>query len=97
MKLSAEHIHLAAGQIDAQAVPETHPATVHLAQAFGDHTFFIDATGLSIVEPVTQAEAADPPSGQVVKIATWLDANRTQLVPQEPEYTDVIIDLAQAA
>jgi hypothetical protein len=42
------------------------------------------------VEP-TEASAED--AGQVVKLASWSDPNRTSLVPHEPEPTEVVVDL----
>jgi hypothetical protein len=37
-------------QFEAQAIPESHPVLTRLNELFGDHTFFVDSDGLSIVE-----------------------------------------------
>ena len=39
-------------QFEAQAIPESHPVLPRLNELFGDHTFFVDSDGLSIVEPI---------------------------------------------
>ncbi len=92
MRLNSALVERALSQFDAQAIPDNHPAVSELNRLFGDHTFFLDSDGLSIVEP------AEPPrpgaaAGQVVKLASWNDASRTSLAPHEPEQTDVVIVL----
>lgn len=96
MKLTEARIDSALHQLNAQAVPENHPVIGQLSEMFGDHTFFLDASGLNIIEPA-ESEDENPGTGQVVKLASWLDETRTNLVPQEPEYTHVMIELDRAA
>lgn len=90
MKLSAERVDRTLSQFEAMPLPEDHPAIAQLNQLFGDHTFFLTVSGLHVVEP-TEAPAED--AGQVVKLASWSDPNRTSLVPHEPEPTEVVVDL----
>ncbi|MGA7974959.1 MAG: hypothetical protein WCA36_19365 [Pseudolabrys sp.] len=92
MKLSSALVERTLTQVDAQAIPDNHPVIPQLNSLFGDHTFFLDGNGLKIVEP-----AADDgvQKGQVVKIAGWQDADRTSLVPHEPEPTEVVISLEE--
>ena len=45
---------------------------------FGEHTYFLDSTGLTIVEPVRGDGA---PLGLVVNIASWTDAISPELRP----------------
>jgi hypothetical protein len=90
MKLSAERVDRTLSQFEAMPLPEDHPAIEQLNQLFGDHTFFLTVSGLHVVEP-TEAPAED--AGQVVKLASWSDPNRTSLVPHEPEPTEVVVDL----
>ncbi|HXP77185.1 MAG TPA: hypothetical protein VN823_23815 [Stellaceae bacterium] len=59
---------------------------------FGEHTFFLDDTGLVIVEPADGRDEA----GQVVKLASW-NPDHTSLKPHDPERTDVVIDLGKDA
>jgi hypothetical protein len=63
---------------EAEAIPDNHPAVPQLNKIFGDHTFFLDASGLSIVEPADASPAAAP-TWQVVKVASWSDPARTSL------------------
>ena len=90
MRLSSARVERTLSQVPAQAIPENHPVVPQLSKIFGDHTFFVDNSGLLIVEP---AESPGTPQGQVVKLAAWSDANRTSLAPHEPEATDVVVVL----
>ena len=90
MRLSAARVERTLSQVAVQAIPENHPVVPQLSKIFGDHTFFIDNSGLLIVEP---AESSGTPKGQVIKLAAWSDANRTSLAPHEPEATDVVVAL----
>jgi hypothetical protein len=90
MRLSTTHVERALSQMDAQAIPENHPVVPQLNELFGDHTFFLDSAGLSIVEP-TEPPQDGVQAGQVVHIATWKDESRTSLAPHEPEPTETIV------
>ena len=94
MKLNTALVERTLNQFDAQAIPENHPVVQQLNSLFGDHTFFLDTNGLSIVEPTGQADSGSQ-TGQVVKLAGWSDDNRTSLAPHEPELTEVVIVLEQ--
>lgn len=74
------------------AIPDDNPAVPKLNQVFGDHTFFLDSAGLHIVEPLAQ-QSPDAAECQVVKLASWADANCTTLAPHRPEPTDIVIVL----
>jgi hypothetical protein len=90
MKLKPATVERTLAQFPAQAIPADHPAVPQLNSLFGDHTFFLDSKGLSILEP---APAAPKESAQVIRLADWKDAERTGLVPHEPEETDVVVAL----
>lgn len=92
MKLNAALTERALDQIDAQAIPEDHPAVAQLNSIFGDHTFFLDTEGLHIVEP-SGANNSGTQTAQVIKLAEWKDANRNSLVPHEPRPTEVKVVL----
>ena len=92
MKLSSARVAQAVDQFEAQPIPDNHPAVSQLNELFGDHTFFLDASGLHIVEPTEPTETGDP-AGQVVKLASWTDASRDRLVAHEPEPTEVVVVL----
>lgn len=90
MKLNAAQLPKIEEQIGVKAVPEEHPVTPNLKEAFGDHTFFLDAEGLNIVEPGPSPESS---SGNVVKLASWASQERTKLVSHHPEVLPVTVDL----
>ena len=92
MKLSSFQVERTLDQFQAQALPDNHPSVPELNRVFGEHTFFLDQDGLHIVEPVLSTSAG-PEAGQVIKIATWQDASRTQLAAHQPEPTDVVVEL----
>lgn len=97
MKLTSALVERTLGQfeaqaVQAQAVPENHPAMPQLTQAFGDHTFFLDDDGLSIVEPTAPAQE-NPQAAKLVKLANWKDTTRTSLAPHPPQPTDVVVML----
>jgi hypothetical protein len=52
MKLNSEMVERTLSQINAQSISEDHPLVPKLKTMFGDHTFFINATGLNIIEPL---------------------------------------------
>ena len=95
MKLNSALVERTLNQFDAQAIPENHPVVPQLNSLFGDHTFFLNGSGLNIVEPAAAPDGGAQ-KGQVVKIAGWQDSDRTSLVPHEPEPTDVVVSLEGA-
>jgi hypothetical protein len=66
------------------------------SRLFGEHTFFVDQAGLSIVEP-TAAPESGVEAGRIVKLASWIDDTRSRLTPHEREVTDVVVVLDKAA
>jgi hypothetical protein len=92
MKLTPTLVERTLRQFEAQAIPESHPAVPELNRMFGEHTFFLDGSGLHIVEPALLDEDGGE-TGQVVKLASWNDPDRTSLAAHEPELTDVVIEL----
>lgn len=92
MRLTSTLVQRTLSQFEAQAIPDNHPSMPDLSRTFGDHTFFIDGDGLKIVERAVPEEDGQE-TGQVVKVASWQDANRTSLVAHPPEPTDVTVEL----
>jgi hypothetical protein len=95
MKLSPQAVEQTLNQFEAQALPDNHPVVPQLNQLFGEHTYFLDAGGLHIVEPVRAADSGKQ-QGVVVKLASWSDANRTSLAPHPPESTNLLVVLEAA-
>ena len=89
MKLSSEKLRPVLEQIDAEVIPDDHPSLPKLREVFGDHTFFIDDNGLTIIQPLDQHRQ----TGGLVKLARWDDADPSYLVAHTPEETDILIKL----
>jgi hypothetical protein len=98
MKLSTARVRQTIEQLEdggfeeTVAISDDSPVLPKLTRLFGDHTFFLDSEGLHIIEP-TEPEVAKAPECQVIKLASWGDANRTTLAPQHPEATEIVVVL----
>lgn len=99
MRLSTARVRQTLEQLEERpafqgtvAVPDDNPVLPKLTEVFGDHTFFLDSEGLHIVEPAAPG-AAEAPTGQVIKLASWGDARRTTLTPHRPEPTEIVVML----
>jgi len=96
MRLNALQLERTASQLQAEAIPEDHPLVAELNEVFGDHTYFLDGSGLSIVEP---AEAMKFPAatgggmGVVVNLANWTNSDPPKLEVHEPELTESMVAL----
>jgi hypothetical protein len=93
MRLNALQVKQTLSQMNAQVLPEDHPAVDKLCDIFGDHTFFLDDAGLKVLEPTKSAGATETEAqtGEVVSLADWNDASLTSLTPHEPELTGEVI------
>ncbi|MCA0246489.1 MAG: hypothetical protein LCH93_07705 [Proteobacteria bacterium] len=92
MKLTSAQIEQTQKQLQADAIPAEHPAMAQLERLFGDHTYFLDSTGLSIVEPVV-TDQTDTRMGMVVSLANWASGDAKSLEAHAPEATDRMINL----
>ena len=98
MKLNDMQVKQTLSQMmDAQVLPDSHPVAGQLSDMFGDHTFFLDQSGLKVLEPADTATAVatEIPAGEVVSLADWSDATLTSLMPHAPETTGTIIQFSQ--
>ena len=93
MRLTPVLVKQTLTQFEAQAIPDNHPAVPELNRLFGDHTFFLDNDGLSIVEPAAEAVSAGKQTARVVNVANW-NADLTGLARHEPEPTEAVVRLA---
>jgi hypothetical protein len=89
MKLNAELIDRTVSQIHAESIRDDHPMYPKLQSMFGNHTFFLDGSGLNIIEPLEER----PQIGVVVNVASWNDEEQPTLVPHAPESTGVMVEL----
>ena len=92
MRLNSMQVKQTLSQFDAQVLPDDHPAVAQLNSVFGEHTFFVDKSGLKVLEPA-QAPDMQGQAGEVVSLAEWSDPELTSLRPHEPEPTGVLITL----
>ena len=83
MKLTSAQVAQALTQLEASVVPDDHPMITKLNGIFGDHTYFLDAAGLTIIEPPS-SDGSGRTDCQVVNLANWTDENLTSLAPHEP-------------
>ena len=72
MKMDSAQIERTLDQFEGEVVPEDNPVLPQLKQIFGDHTYFLDQSGLNIVEPA-ETDHKDVRRGVVVNIADWAD------------------------
>ena len=92
MKLNSAQIERTLNQIEAEAIPMDHPLIPQLTQMFGEHTYFLDGSGLNIVEPAEPGPKGDE-QGVVVNLAEWSSAKAAQLKPHAPERTELMVAL----
>jgi hypothetical protein len=92
MKLNPTQTERALSQFEAQVLPDNHPALKQLNGIYGDHTFFLDGSGLNVLEPAETAEM-EGQTGEIVSLASWSDTTLTSLQPHEPEPTGIIVML----
>lgn len=83
MKLNATQVNQALMQMNAQVLPDDHPAVGKLNELFGHHTFFVDESGLKVLES----------TGSVVSLADWTDGASGTLKPHTPAPTGEVVAL----
>jgi hypothetical protein len=91
MKLNSTQVNQTS-QFGAEVLTDSHPAVPQLNDLFGDHSFFLDGSGLNVLEPAETPEI-QAQTGEIVSLASWADATLTSLRPHEPEPTGVVIVL----
>ena len=90
MKLNPTQVKQTLNQMNANVLPENHPAVTKLTDLFGEHTFFVDDAGLKVLEPAEMPEKGKQ-TGEVLSLADWSDATLTSLTPHEPQSTGTIV------
>ena len=91
MKLTPILVERTLSQFEARAIPEGHPAVPELNKLFGEHTFFLDGSGLLIVEPALPDENGAE-TGQVVN-----PGNAAEFAAEIDEQRNRIAEAAKAA
>jgi hypothetical protein len=90
MKLNSTQVEQTLSELNAEVLADDHPAVAQLTKMFGDRTFFLDGSGLKILEPGEVPEM-ELRTGEVVSLADWSDATLTSLRPHEPEPTGLTV------
>jgi hypothetical protein len=90
MKMNSAQIERTLEQFEGEVVPEDNPVLPQLKRIFGDHTYFLDQSGLNIVEP-GEADDKAVRLGVVVNIADWAGAGSRTLAPHDPEKTGLVV------
>ena len=93
MKLNTEQVKQALTQFEAQAIPDGHPAVAQLNDLFGEHTFFLNGSGLHVLQLTESEGESATQTGAVVNLANWSSDDRTSLTPHEPEPTGEVVVL----
>lgn len=96
MKLNGEQVGTIREGVGADPIPEAHAVVPDLVSAFGEHTFYLDQSGLVIWEWLHGPQAEKQPV-VAVKLAGWVDDSKTTLQPHEPQVTDTVIELEGGA
>lgn len=92
MKLDGAQLKHVEDQLGVEAVPDENPAMPKLQEVFGDHSFFVDAAGLNIVEPKPDGAGAE---AAVLKVASWAEDGQSLQV-HEPQILSVTVDVSTA-
>lgn len=93
MKLNNDQVQQVGNQTGLKPIPEDNPATPRLQERFGDHTFYLDANGLYIWEPVDDVEGATEPAAAVM-LAAWEGEDKQALKPTTPTRSSVVVELS---
>jgi hypothetical protein len=94
MRLTTAQVERTLSQFDARPVPDDHPMVPQLNRLFGDHTYFLDGSGLSVLEPAKTQEPGMQ-ACKIVNLANWSDEKLTSLAPHEPEETELVVVLVE--
>ena len=83
-------------QTELYPIPDDEPVVAQLTEIFGEHTFYLQADGLHILALHTSL-LTENLVANVVKVAGWSDEEATAPVTEEPEPTDIYVDLLSDA
>ena len=92
MKLNAQQVDAIERQTGASPIPEDNPANETLLNAFGEHTFYVDQSGLHVLETV-ELDDADGDHAAVIQVAQWANEEKNELQPIEPRQTGAVLGL----
>ena len=96
MKLTPVQIKQVEDQTESCPIPDDEPVVGQLTEIFGAHTFYLQTDGLHILV-LHAGHLTENLVANVVKVAGWSDGEAAALVKQEPEPTDIYVDLLSDA
>lgn len=94
MKLNKTQITKTLSQFQAQVLAEDHPVVAQFYELYGQHTFFLDARGLHVLE-LLEVPGMEAEEGEIVSLADWSDAGFTKLTTHQPEPTGIVVRLKE--
>jgi hypothetical protein len=94
VKLNKTQITKTLSQFQAQVLAEDHPVVAKFYELYGQHTFFLDARGLHVLE-LLEVPGMEAEEGEIVSLADWSDAGFTKLTTHQPEPTGIVVRLKE--
>ena len=97
MKLSIKQVRAIKKQTGLKALPDEAAAEAGLPDTFGDQTFYVDADGLYVFEPVEQPSGEGEPVLAIRLARVERDpegGDEVTLRPVPPQTTNLTVDLA---
>ncbi|TAI67153.1 hypothetical protein [Bradyrhizobium sp. Leo170] len=94
MKLNEAQITKTLSQFQAQVLAEDHPVAAQFHELFGQHTFFLDARGLHVLE-LLEVPGMEAEEGEVISLADWASADFMKLTTHQPEPTGLVVRLKE--
>jgi hypothetical protein len=79
MKLNDVQICRTLSQFRALVLAEDHPAATQFRELFGHHTFFLDSSGLNVLE-LLEVPGMEAKDGEVIRLAEWYASEQDRLV-----------------
>jgi len=87
MKLNDEQVQHIEAKTGVEPIPDTTITHDQLKEHFGDHSFYLDATGVYVWEPVSDASISALQL-KAFQLASWINAEHTALERHEPAAKD---------
>ncbi|MBT3658874.1 MAG: hypothetical protein HOA30_19335 [Rhodospirillaceae bacterium] len=91
MKLTEAQITAVEEKTGAKPLPEEDDATKQMAEAFGEHTFYLDQNGLYIMEK-SDEQGETGMLTVLVQLGEWADEEMTSLQAIDARITDMVIN-----
>lgn len=94
MKLNAAQIDIVEQQVSVRPIEDDSPAMPQLKEVFGDHTFYVDANGLHVLEVLPEdMDGAQPGTAAIIQIAEWTNEDKNALAPIEPRAAGSVVSI----